>query len=198
VNDVLSSSRFLFPDFYEAMVVTKKGTGKAIMNYNMLTGDMMFIDQNGDTLAVLNPEEIRAIRFGKQEFIRNAKEYVEILATAGVTGLAVSRRIKPATVKQYGAYGMTTSTAAIDNVSVIADKARPDGLTINKEVTYAVIQTFYLHDGKSLRPATEKNFQKLFGKSKEVVNAYVKEQGLDLKNEEDITRLFNFCAKDNK
>jgi hypothetical protein len=196
MNDVLSNSRFLFSEFQDALVLSKKGTGKAKMNYDMFAGAMMFIDPNGDTLAVLNPGEIRAIRFGRQEFIHTAKEYVEVLATAGVVSLTVSRRIKPATVKQYGAYGMTTSSAAIDNLSVMTDKTTPDGLTINKEITYAVIQLFYLHDGKSLRPATEKNFQKLFNKSKEVVNAYVKEQDLDLKKEEDVIRLFNFCAQD--
>jgi hypothetical protein len=196
MNDILSNSRYLFPEFQDALIFTNKGTGKAKMNYNMLTGGMMFVDQNGDTLAVLNPDEIRAIRFGRQEFIHTAKEYIEILATAGVVSLAVSRRIKPVTVKQHGAYGMTTSTAAIDNVSVITDKATPDGFAINKEVTYAVTQIFYLHDGKSLRPVTEKNFQKLFGKRKEVVSAYVKEQGLDLNKEEDLLRLFKFCAKD--
>jgi hypothetical protein len=197
VNDILSNSRFLFPEFQDALVLSKKGTSKAKMNYNMLTGSMMFIGQDGDTLILSNPGEIRAIRFGRQEFIHAAKEYVEILATAGVAGLAVSRRIKPATVKQYGAYGMTTSTAAIDNLNVVADKATPDGLTINKEITYAVIQIFYLHDGKSLRPATGKNFEKIFGKhKKEQISAYIKEYNLDLKKEEDLIKLFNFCAKE--
>jgi hypothetical protein len=195
VNEVLSDSRFLFPEFQNAIVVTKQGTGKAMMNYNMLTGDMMFIDQNGDTLVLLNPAEIYAIRFGKQEFIYSSKKYVEILATAGTVSLAISRRIKPVIEKQYGAYGMATNTASIDNVNALTDNANSVRLTINKEITYTVVQVFYLQSGKSLKQATEKNFQKAFEKNKEVINTFIKEHGLDLKKEEDIIRLFNFCTQ---
>ncbi|MDR3350776.1 MAG: hypothetical protein LBN98_03910 [Prevotellaceae bacterium] len=194
VNEALSNSRFLFPEFQEVMLATKKGSGQARMNYNMLTGVMLFIGENGDTLALTNPDDIFSIRFGQSDFIHTSKGYVEVLATAGHIRLVVSRRIKPATVKQYGAYGMTTSTAAIENAAVISDKATPDGLTINREITYAVVQTFYLQSGKSLGPVTEKNFQKNFGKNKDIISSYVKEHDLDLKQAAGLIRLFNFCA----
>jgi hypothetical protein len=200
VSDLLSNSRYLFPEFQTLTLATQKGVGQVKMNYDMLTNEMVFINSQGDTLALGNPKEVNTINFGKRSFIYTSKGYMEILAEEGDKTLLISRRIKPATVKQYGAYGTKNNTAFNKNISGLLDDAAagPERLTINHEITYAVTLNYYLQAGKSLRPATEKNFQKLFGKSKEVVNAYVKEQGLDLKNEEDITRLFNFCAKDNK
>jgi hypothetical protein len=168
VNVLLSNTKFLFPAFQSLTLVTQQGVGQVYMNYNMLTDEMVFISPQGDTLALGNPKDINSINFGKRSFIYTAKGYLEILAEHGDKLLLISRRIKPATVKQYGAYGTTTNTASIRNVSGLHDHAAagPDRLSIHHEVSYAVTLNYYLQAGKSLRPATEKNFRKLFDKNK--------------------------------
>jgi len=196
VNTILSSGRFFFADYQPAVFFTAKGSGQAKMNYNMLTNEMMFINSGGDTLALSNPKDISVINFGRHKFTYTSKGFLEILAetTSTNTALLVSQRIKPATVKQYGAYGMTTNTAAIDNINHL--NSTSDKLIIDKEITYAVTVIYYLQSGKSITLANEKAFVKLFGKNKkEQINAYIKEQNLNLKKKEDIIRLFNFCAQ---
>lgn len=199
VNELLSNTKFLFPEFQSLTLVTQKGAGQVKMNYNMLTDEMVFINPQGDTLALGNPKDINAINFGKRGFIYTSKGYLEILADNGDKLLLISRRIKPATVKRYGAYGQAINTAFVKNISGLLDDASAgsDRLAINHEITYTITLNYYLQAGKSLKPATEKNFEKTFGKhKKELISAYIKEHSLDLKKEEDIIKLFHFCAQD--
>jgi len=198
VNKVLSTSCFLFYDYQDATFYSKKGMGKVKMNYNMLTGDMMFINE-GDTLALSNPQDIISITIGKQEFIYKSKNYLEILQEIDNKMLLVQRRIKPTVVKQTGAYGVTTASASIHNASGLQTTTSVYGdskLNTTKQVVYEVVYTFYLQINNSLYTgATEKNFQKIFGANqKERISNYIKENKLNLKKEEDIIQLFNFCA----
>ena len=201
LNLLLTSYGYLFDEYREAIFfLTGEGAGKALMNYNMLTGEMLYIAHDGDTLALANPKKVTNIRFGKREFIYTSKGYVEILAeTNDYQTLLVHRKIKITDIKKQGAFGTTTGTVGIDNVPVMVKGKHNRSLLVNNEATFKKEITYYLQKGKSLYlGATVANFQKLFGKEqKERINNYIKEAKIDLNKEEDIIRLFNFCASGN-
>jgi len=200
-DKILASSSFLFYDYQDATFSSKQGFGKAKMNYNMLTGEMMFINER-DTLALANPQDISSIKIGKQEFIYKSKEFMEILQEADNKMVLLRRRIKPAAVKRTGAYGIATSTDAMDQISVFSMERMGNQTTTDisatQIVTYEIVYTFYLQVNNSLYTgATEKNFQKVFSIDKQLISNYINENKLNLKKEEDIIQLFNFCAEKN-
>ncbi len=191
-NVLLSFGRFLFPDFQKATFFGINGNGQAMMNYNLLTDEMMFVDAAGDTLVLSNPKDINIISFGKRNFKYTSKGYLEIVANEGEKALLVSRRIKTENVKQYGGYGIATGTSSIENINSLSSST--EKLNVSQEITYAVKNTFYLQSGKSILAATEKNFKKVFPKNKKTIDGYIEEQKLHLKRETDIINLFNYCA----
>jgi hypothetical protein len=195
VNELLSTSRFLFTDFQNATFSSTEGVGQAMMNYNMLADEMMFIDDKGDTLALNNPKEINMISFGKRKFLHTQKGYVEMIAYTGDKALLKGARIKPAAIKHYGAYGMSNDIASIEEVSAIPDRSEKIGVA--KQVTYKVTTSYYIQLNNSLRMVNRKNFEKSFkNKPKGAIAAFIKDNDLDLDKESDIIKLFVWCSEE--
>jgi hypothetical protein len=201
INVLLSDSQFLFSDFQNATIYFKNGgIAKSLMNYNMLTGEMQFVDENKkDTLSLTDSNDIRLITFGKRSFVYTAKGYSEILAEHNETALLVNRRIKMANMEAYGAYGTKTGTSFVSNVSSMTDNYLPRNkinMSTVSSITYTLTSIYLLQSGKKIyRGATEKNFQRVFNKQKkDAIKEYIKNENINLKNEEDIIKLFKFLA----
>jgi hypothetical protein len=197
INSLLSDSQFLFSEFQPVQVYLKKGgASKAQMNYNLLTSEMLFIDDKGDTLALSNIADISQIAFDKRRFIHTSKGFLELLASSPTGAeLLTARSIKKADRKKIGAYGMVSGVSSIENVNTLSDNFETRKLDAHEVLLFRRINIFYLStDGRKYRVANRSAFLKTFSAHKPKIEEYLQQQPVDFTQEEEVIRLFNFCV----
>jgi len=204
LNVVLADSRFLFNEFRESEVFFKNSaTTNALMNYNLLSGEMMFIDKKGDTLVLSNISDIAGILIDKHLFKCESKKFLEVLASDVDTEIELLAKriiIQDAPVK-YGGYGVASPTAAIDNNNTIARAiganviVRDQSIGVNKEIRLQRKDVHYLVQGQQNFVANKKGFLKTFSTHTNDIENYIEKSAIDFKNEQDVLRLYKYCLE---
>jgi len=194
LTEALSTSRYLFPQFQDARVVLKDRTLMAKMNYNALSGQMEFMDANGQILEL--SENVLAIVFGERMFQYTSKGYMEVLADDPIHKLLVHTRYSEGDRKKQGAFGTYSSTTAISSYSTIDTDTGVKALTPNEEVTYTKKHNYYLFFSGKYTLANKASFTKNFGKQRPQMEQYLKEFPVNFTNHEDLKRLFLYCTQE--
>lgn len=193
INQVLSTGRYLFPEFQKARVFLQNETLEANMNYNALSGQMEFLTSSGDILEL--ETKVLAVVFPDHYFKKTSIGYLEILADDPNFELLVHQKYLGGDIKKQGAYGSTSSTTAIDNISYINVESRLTSLSLAQEITYNKKNTYYLGSEGKYRIANKSSFSKLFGKLNPDMRQYLKNTPVNFSKEEDLIRLFIFCTR---
>ncbi len=191
--------QYLFPEFTNGNVLYKaaaKGSGK--MNYNMLLGEMQFLDVNDKVLALDNVSDVVLIVIDGRKFYPFEKsEFTEELVVTPKVQLRVRRKGNVASHSKQGAYGTTSSTEAITSYSSIGSGNRTYELTVADNVMVTVNNLYYLVSGqnKHVMIKNQKTFTKQFPGHKAQIEAFVKEHDLRFDNENDLKVLVEYCGK---
>jgi hypothetical protein len=188
-----SNEIYRYPAFTTGTVVFRDGTSSAgMLNYNALIGEMQFIDPKRDTMSVANEETIRYVLIAndtfyfKQGFIRLLKGY----ATTKV-GVKVAFSEY---VQKPGAYGLSSSTTATNNISALLDK-RSVALEVSQELVLLKSTAYFIADKfNAFVPADRKNIFKMFPRKKQVIDEYLEKNNVDLKKEPDLVKLTEFLG----
>jgi len=198
IEKILSRDiKMFFPEFRNAIVYLKSSRTQALMNWNILSGKMMFIDKSNDTLALSNEREVLMIVFDQQKFIYIPKGFVEILANAEDTILGLQTSLQHTGNQKYGAYGMVTNTSAIANITTVTsvNTATESEINVLSQAGFQKKKFYYLVIGKKYQTANQNAFLKIFGKKKNQIKEYLQQNPVDYNKEEDLIQLFNFCVK---
>lgn len=184
--------QYLFSAFADGIVVKKNGEKVvARLNYNIVTEEMIFID-NGMFLAMDGNASVDTVYLNNMVFIPAEKAYYE-LAFKGKIKLFVqfsgSARVEGKDVG-YGGTSQTsrvTSYSAVGNGSVMYRMELPENLVIDRNITY-----FVELDGKMERFIGKRAFLNLFKNHKKELEAFIKEQNTDFENYTDVLTLINY------
>jgi len=195
LNDVLSSSRYLFPEFQDARAIVNSGTFQVKMNYNALTDEMNFINDQGELLS-LDKNEVRAVFFGDRMFRYTPHGYVEVLSNRSLdSDLLVQRKFRQVSSKKQGAYGTYSETTSISSYSSISTDAGQKSLTVLEDVTYRRDNLFFIFDLGKYYVANKSGFKKVFGKQRPDMENYIKNNPVNFTKEQDVIRLFKYCTE---
>ena len=192
LSEVLSSGRYLFSQFEDARIILKNGTThNAKMNYNALSGQMEFIDLDGDTLVIRNQPKI--VAFGPRLFKHvPSLGYAEILSTNNhQIELLVHRKFNAGGRKKMGAYGISSELSVVDSFQPNDIERGRTGYSSGEEISYTKKNTFFIYADKKYRRANKATFIKIFGKDQ--LDQYLIEYPVDFNKQEDILRFFAFC-----
>jgi len=196
LNEVLASSRYLFPEFQDARVILRNESLSVKMNYNALSGEMEYLDETGTPLSLWNKNDVRAIVFSNRIFKYIPKGYVEILSEmSSDVELLVHRMFKEGDRKKIGAFGIATNTSPIASISQVTSDAGVHNLSIAEEVSYYKTHTYYLYASGTYRLANKSGFKKVFGKQRPDMEEYLKSHPVNFTKAEDIIRLFTYCTE---
>ena len=176
--------------FYDGRSATAR------LNYNVLLGEMQFIDLTGDTLSLADEQTIQHIKIGENTFYYDPKYgYLEVVAAYPAVKLALHQSFATISKEKKGAYDQSTGTSSIKNYNSYASgntrlqKLEPDGdVLIAREVTY-----FLVDENRRVFQANKSNVLKLFAKHKKAISTYLEEKDVDFDKEEDIRQLLQFC-----
>jgi len=191
-NAISDSGIFRFTSFTLGMVVKNDSTSSsAKFNFNLVTGEMLFINNNGDTIIITNSNEINYIIIGNVFFYyRNG--YKEVVADQDSFKLALDYNFKIG-YETVGAYGQPVGAERVYTVPYVTIYLEPLSVAQNAIVTKTT--TYYILNRNELpQIATKENFLKIFNSKEIAINEYIKAKHIKFNKLKDLESLFNFCA----
>jgi hypothetical protein len=193
------ADRYRYDQFRDGKVLFMNGTSAAArFNYNSLLGEMQFIDARGDTLAVADDPIVRLVGVGPDLFLYDpAKGYLEAIADYGIVKLGVKRYIKMAKNEKQGGYDQSSGVSAITNYQFYSSgNTSVNKLAAKGDLVLIKDKSYYIIDQNNrFYPINRANLLKVFGKHREQVSAYLTNESIDFKREDDLRKLLKYCSE---
>ena len=196
INESVSiTDLYQYPQFVYSKVYTKSGDSAVVrLNYNRLFDEMQFIDFKGDTLSIANAPMLRLIRINDDVFYYD-DGYVKLIKDTNGIKLAAKQTLRVAGKNKIGAYDMANPTSAIDSYGTLIDQRGIYKLAPREDITLAKKTEYYFGDEyNQFVWATRKNLLQQFSKQSRTLNAYFKENNVNLNRIEDLEKLLQFLA----
>ncbi|MDR0795423.1 MAG: hypothetical protein LBE79_05110 [Tannerella sp.] len=194
---VTTQIQFLFPEFTHGEVLFQNSPkGAGMLNYNMLVGEMQFMDNN-TVMAIEAKDVITVIINDRKFFPYNRMEFTEELASTDHVKLRVRRKGNVAPYAKKGAYGTSSATSSITSYSSISgENSQQYGLSVKEDVLISVRYFFYLvgANGKYTQITNVKAFTKLFPAHRSQIEAYAKQNGIRFDRADDLKNLLTYCS----
>ena len=189
--------QYLFPDFVNGDVYlfgTPKVNG--MLNYNMLVGEMQFLVNDKVFALSREPKALMVTIDNRKFYPFKRSEFTEELLSTGAHHLRVRRVGKAIPHSRRGAYGTWSSTASIQSYSSLNADNQVHSLNITERILVTVDSYYYIvgTNGKYKLIKNIKAFFKQFPGNNALIEAFVKENNIRLKNEDDLKALLAYCA----
>ena len=117
---------------------------------------MLYINVQGDTLALANENDIKFISFGRDTFYYNGKHFIQQAKNYGGLTIAHLKTIKEVERKKVGAYGETLTGAAVTLTSLNVSK-RHVQLGSSEKITMIKETRYFVSNGTGSFVALNKN-----------------------------------------
>jgi hypothetical protein len=188
-------SIYRFPEFRNGRVTFVAGRSpERKFNYNFFSGNMDFINDEGDTLELVNSREVRLVTIGRHVFYYDpAQGYIEIILqmplSLGVKEVFFAAIKETVADDGYGVVSHTTSATRSFRGPVTAGVINVENL-YKKEPHY-----FFIDQQNNLYQANKLSILRLFEDHKKEIKAYLKKNNVDFKNRQQMTDLVRFCNR---
>ena len=179
--------------FTDGTVFFKDGkTAGGKFNYNLVNGEIQFLDGKSDTLSLANETTIRHLVIAKDTFLFN-KAFIKIISSNPAAKLGERIYYKDY-IQKPGAYGGSTSATATNTVDLLVnrralqvDHDHEISLVKHTDLVFAGTNTdFFVADKRTL--------SKAFPKFKDQINNYLTANPVDFKQPADLQRLCAFIG----
>lgn len=186
----LAKEIYLYPAFNKGIILFKDGKmSQANFNYNMLNGEMQFIDAKGDTLSLANELTIKYVTIAEDSFFYG-DGYLRLIAENESAKIAKKQVIKVIDKQKIGAYDQPSSAGSVTSYSSLSNELRNYKLDTRQDILLAKQTSFYLGDKyNNFFRYTKKNVFKNFPKKEKELNEYLKTNNVNFDKEEDLVRL---------
>lgn len=186
---------YQYPAFLRGNVFFRDGTvSEGKMNYNRLTDEMLFVDQNGDTLAIDNKPTIRFIWIEKDSFYFD-QGYIRLLKGGTVVKLGVKEGFKPGDKRKQAGYDMMSSASSVSSFSSLYDGKRMYPLEVKEQTIVFKTTLYYFGDRyHHFVLATKKNLVALFPNYSVQLNRFCNKNKVDFSSRRDLERVVSFLA----
>lgn len=181
---------YLYPAFMTGNILFRDGkTNEAKFNYNMLNGDIQFINDKGDTMSLANELTIKYVSIAKDSFFYS-DGYLQLIAGNESAKVAKKQVIKIMDRQKIGAYDQPSSAGAITSINSLSSDRKRFNLDIRQDVILAKQVTLYIGDKYNhFFRASKKNLLKNYATNEKELTEYFKNNDVNFYNEKDLTRL---------
>jgi hypothetical protein len=186
---------YRFPQFFKALVYSRNGgrSSGPLFNYNLLSGNMQFINAAGDTLDMGNPENFDSLVFDKSVFVYK-DGFMEMVASNDSLRL-LKKLVLRAQTENIGAYGLPNSTASITNMKNFTTGSSVYNLVINQDVVLDENVTWFFSSGGNTVKANKSNLLKILPVDKAArAEAYLRQNKTNFEKETDLRKLMAAIA----
>lgn len=186
--------QYIFPDFQNGRVVLKNHAEvKCQVNYNFLLDEVLFIDENGEKMALANPDEILQVYIASRLFIPSSKGSFEVIEN-GMVSLVYKWTYNIVDKGKEGAMGILSDAPSIYQMNQMSFDAKNWKLDINKKAVLTVEVIPYIKVGSKYVPVKrEKDFFIALPAKKQEIKQYIIKNPVDFKKEADLRRLTKYC-----
>ena len=190
----LSTSVYRYPQFQKGVVsFNNEPLASADLNYNYLSGQILFVTQKGVALELAKPETLKYIAIGSDTFYYVDRGYVEMITHYPTINLAKKEIIKFNGKEKKGAYGTYSSTAAASSINTFSDENVNQKISVDENTLYATSTQYYLADRlNNFLMASKKNFYKIFSKDEAKLSQYLKINSVHYNKEDDLLKLLKY------
>jgi hypothetical protein len=170
-----------YEDFQQGIVVFKNGDKSgALLNYHYFFEEMLFVSQEGDTLALLNPNEVESIYIKSNQYFYTDNRFVKLDTTVGDIKIAVAGFFTTVNMKKVGAFGTATDGAMNQYVAFTSPNGRRVDLTPNTVTTYSFRRILFIADKfNKFVPVTKKSIYSLYPEKANSLKAYLQSHEVD-------------------
>ncbi|HLK29714.1 MAG TPA: hypothetical protein VKT28_14145 [Puia sp.] len=199
-SEALSSfGIYRFPQFKQADIFFRNGKeSNGELNYNLVVGEIQFINDKGDTLSIANPEDLKYVKIDSVLYYYYDNKYIEILeGNENDIKVGCWQQIK-IEFEELGAYDRP---AGGNDVKSYKNYTSPLGSSVydlkanqNRIITRET-HCFLLDKYGAVFSVTKNNFLHFFPEKKEAILKYIDINKIDFKKVADLKRLFQFCRK---
>lgn len=188
---------YVLPNFKTAKVNFKDGHSvQAQMNFNIYENEMHFINENGDTLVLNDPQLVDSILFDSTSFYFQ-DGYRQVIDGNNNSKLVLKRDISFQYVKR-GALGLPAGggVSAESYGSIVPRYNMAKKLVVNEDII-AIKKSFYYiidKDGKETS-ASHSGFLSAFPALKNELKEYTDKNNISYKKENDLKKVFKFCME---
>lgn len=198
LGEIVSTTfQYVFPEFTTGQVFFRsapKGTAK--LNYNILIGEMQFLSPEDEIMALANVNDVFYVSIDQRKFFPYKNNvFAEEIVSDGAVKLRVVKKGKAISQGKAAAYGGYSSTSSITSYKSIQGSGKTFDLAIREKVQVEVDNFFYLttDNNKYILIKNQKTYEKLFPGHKEQIEAYVRQNDISFKEEDDLIRLTTYC-----
>ncbi len=186
-------SHYVLPDFSIGTIKMKDGnTGQAMMNYNMLTEEMIF-EKNGVMLAIDSLSSIDTIYFESKEFIPHNKIFFEVLVK-GPVSLFVQHKCTLLSAGSPSGYGGTTETGAATSTNYLANSGRAYKLKLPDEYHITDATQYWIRrDGEYYKANSIRQIIKIFPVWSKDLKKLINQNKLNVKDPNDLITIVIHC-----
>lgn len=185
---------YRYEQFVLGKVLFRDGTiAEAKLNYNKLFGQMLFINENGDSLAVGNPETIKFISIGSDTFYCTKDVYLELVSSTKNVQLAKRQLLQQVDEQKNGAYGQSyTNNSTVSNKNYYTIDGKPR-LNVGESTLFSQKTEYFISYKQSdFVLATKRNIEKLFADKSQKLKEYMKDNAINTAKEQDLEKLIQF------
>lgn len=188
-----SSPQYLFPEFAMGIVKMKNGSSQsALMNYNTLTEKMVF-KQNGNLMDMTNLDRIDTISLQNAKFVPVAEVFYEVLVNAPIS-LFVQHKSDLKSTGRPAAYGTTSQTSGPTSLSKLYTHNRSYNLKLPEDFKVTPSSVNWIRiNGIMHKFLTERQFLRIFPGKENDKKKVINQTNLDIKNQNDLINLVNYC-----
>lgn len=193
----LRKMTYYYPEFENGVVILANGASiPSKLNYNLLSGEIEFIDKNKDTLALNNLHTINSIIIATDSFYydNDHKELLKLVANYKRTKLLVKDEYEVTNTRSIGALGRETDANVTQILPSKILKADPEQ-SRNRNLTFSIKSVYYFSENNRFLTASKSNALKLFPEHKAEINKYIKTNKTNFKKEKDLKKLLQYMAK---
>jgi hypothetical protein len=187
---------YTYPQFMLGQVQFKNGKlGSAKMNYNSLLGEIEFIDDKNDTIALDDVESMHYVAINSDTFYY-FKRYLRQLSNKNGVKLAENKEIDVINREKVGGFGETNGGSVEVKESVSANSSQMKTLVAKQILTLSENFVYFFGDRfNKFRQANRKNIMDMFGKMKPDLGKYLDDNKLNYFDKNDMTRLAEYLQQ---
>jgi hypothetical protein len=186
--------RYMYPQFIEGQITLTNGTsGSAILNYNILLGEIEFINGR-DTMVINRKSDLDKITIVQDTFIYRSGYYKMI--HGGRLKVCIRDRIKLIEILKQGAMGTVNRTSAGETFNSTSMNGRYTELALTDDMVFQrKIEFFILTLNDDLIPFKKKNVIELYLNKKTEIEKYLKSNKVNFDSQADILRFSDWLSK---
>lgn len=190
-QDAVQLSHYIFPAFTKGHVNQKGGSvDEAMLNYNVLSKEIIFESSPGKYLALADPTKIDTVFIAARKFVPVNSEFYELLSNTNKIPLFLQYNC---TVKEPGndiGYGMSSVTTASPAVKSLIQSGSAYGLKLPDGFQVTVNNAYWIfNNGKFQKANTARQIISIFPDKKDKINELVKKNNTNFGKPEDIVAL---------